>query len=261
MWSKLLAETDWKILRDFLSPSLFSVFPSRALAGEARALLASASSRRGFADAARLRLDSLRRAGVPVRLSSEPPPPSALMAPLDEAARVVRGQALLNLFFHQLYADGPTILDLRFKTLFPRPEGDEPEPPFIWVPGRPHTKWEPGFRSALHDLYGGFYDGDDPRFMRGLQAIGAVPAEATFREQFGAEDPHAVTFDLERFVRTFHAAFEACRDAGSPLHRQLVPLGVYLAGLYEHLSELGGTFDVRDAFLVARAHAAGCGEA
>ena len=47
----------------------------------------------------------------------------------------------------------------------------------------------------------------------------------------------------------FHDIFVRCRDQGVSLHRNFLPLGIYLACLHDHLGTLGGgPFDVRTAF-------------
>jgi hypothetical protein len=49
-------------------------------------------------------------------------------------------------------------------------------------------------------------------------------------------------------VSTFHQVFVLCRDAKQSLHPDFLPLGLYLATLYDHLERLGAAVDVLAAF-------------
>lgn len=240
MWKQLLAGTDWSMLRDFVSPALFDVVPARVIVGQGTQLIRWARDRDGARAARRQRAETLEAVGSDLELVSR-----SGFAPGDAPDPSARGAALLRLYFHQLYAGGPVLLDLRTRAFT---DGAS----LRWAPGSAHAHFQPGFASAIRDLYDGFYDEDDARFRTGLDALGVRPAEETFRTHFGADDPHAVHFELDRFVGTFHEVFVRCREAGSSLHPQLLPFGVYLAALYEHLAALGGAHDVLGAFHAAR---------
>ena len=67
-------------------------------------------------------------------------------------------------------------------------------------------------------------------------------------DHFGGGNQQAVVFDPVEFRQTFHRVFVACRDANATLPGGFVPLGLYLAMLYDHMASLGGTWDVRAAY-------------
>lgn len=248
MWKQLLKGTEWSQLRDLVSPTFFEVLPAGRLASQVGELAGNYGSRGGFREAWAAREASLDASDVAVVLDDEARRGGITDAEREGEARGRRGQRVLELYFHQLYAGERTLLDLRPE----RFTADGGDGPLRWRPAAMWIRWAGDFLPPIRELYGGFYEGDDDRFRAALEALGITPAEDVFRRQFGEGDQHAVAFHVPTFRDTFHDAFLRCRDAGSQLHGNFVALGIYLATLYVHLEALGGTFDVRTAYFRGR---------
>lgn len=231
--TSLVSGTEWSHFTDYLSPSFFDVVRGRELRRVLGTLSGNYMRGRRFRDAKEARATYLADADVPVRLGD------ASSATLGDRRD---GDALLELYFHQLYYGPTTILDLRHDR-FVR-EGDS----MLWKPAALYIEWDSDFLSALRELYRGFYSGDDHMFEAALAELNLVPAKDIFLEHFGSGDQDAVAFDMKTFHDTFHRAFVACREQGSQLHGDFIALGLYLATLYEHLEAVGGEWDVRAAW-------------
>lgn len=238
---------DWTPFLDFVSPSFFDVVPLRGLLGQGRELVANATSREGRVDLESRVAEALRRRGVELELG--PGASRSRGLPEGEAARS-RGQRVLELYFTQLFACDGTLLDLRPGSFA------ESAATTHWTPGPYYVRWEPSFLEGLRQVYEGFYGDDDRVFDEGLERLGLQDSKDLFRRHFGGGDARAVRFDRESFVSTFHDVFLRCRDEGVSLHRNFLPLGLYLACLHEHLGQLGGSYDVAEAFARATGDAA-----
>jgi hypothetical protein len=233
---RILSGLQWREVTDFASPALFDVVSSKALATTATALLRAqgdvAGSRRANAERGRL----LTACGLPVLLAESVDG----QLPTTLEGRVTRGELLLRLYFHQLLVGTEALLDLG-------PSRFSGVNPVIWSPSWARYSWSDPFRLAVRDLYAGFYGADDARFDEALATLGLTPARAVFVAHFGGEQT-AVRFSVAHFRQTFHAAFVACRDAGTQIHPDFVPMGLMLASLYAHLEPLDVRLDVRAAW-------------
>lgn len=252
MWKQLLQGTEWSQLRDLVSPTFFEVLPAGRLASQVGELAGNYGSRGGFRETWAAREAALEASPVEVVLDDGARRGGIADAEREGEARARRGQRVLELYFHQLYAGDRTLLDLRPE----RFTADDGDGPLRWRPAAMWLRWADDFLPAVRDLYAGFYGDDDARFRGALEALSITAAEDVFRRQFGEGDQHAVAFHVPTFRETFHEAFIRCRDAGAQLHGNFVALGIYLATLYVHLEALGGTFDVRTAYFRGREGAA-----
>jgi hypothetical protein len=225
MLANVLRNTEWSQLGAFVSPAFFDVMPPLRLLRRARSMLTTR-------DAPRYR-NALARHREAI-LAAELDLPSVRP---EQAA-----EALLALYFQQLFADAPTLIDLR-KAAFDT-DGDlasfHPAP---WV-----VEWDAPFIAGLRQVYSGFYDGDDACLTTGLEALGIGPCEDLFRAHFGGHTKRQV-FRTRDFIATFHKVFVRCRDLELHLHPDFFPLGVYLAALYDHLDGSELELDVEAAFL------------
>ncbi|NJK88879.1 MAG: hypothetical protein HC923_05385 [Myxococcales bacterium] len=158
----------------------------------------------------------------------------------DERVRV--GDSILQVYFHQLFSDEPTLLNLGRRAW--RLEQRELQ----WTPGRGHKAWEDGFRVAIRRVYESFYRGTESDLRAALRSIDLEPATDLFIEHFGAGSAGPVRFATTDFVKSFHRIFVRCRDEKIRLHSDFLPLGLYLASLYESLEALDVALDVRSAF-------------
>lgn len=233
---RLLQRSEWRELADYASPALFDVVSPRALAGTAsgfvRAQLDVAGARRAHAERAR----ALQVHGVPVVLAATVDG----RLPASAEDRRTRGEALLRLYFHQLLVGPVALLDLG-------PSRFSGVAPVAWSPSWARHAWSKSFRTAVHDLYAGFYGDDGARFDAALAALGLTPARAVFLDHFGG-DATAVRFSAVHFRQTFHGAFVACRDGGTQIHPDFLPMGLMLASLYAHLEPLDVPLDVQAAW-------------
>jgi hypothetical protein len=242
MIRKFLLSGDMKQFSSFVSTAFFEVMPARELWRSARQLFDSSRDREAFRDVVAERSALLSRARLAVELSV--PRESKISAPErsvqpEDAQR--RGSLVVSLYFHQLIHGSRALLDLRHQSF--SAAGEQ----LAWHPAPWIAAWDPAFIAGLREVYGGFYGGDDDRFRAGLEALELSHAEAIFRRHFGAGQ-RQVRFRTREFVDAFHQVFVACREHGSSLHPDFLPLGLYLATLYEHLEELAVTVDVVTCF-------------
>jgi hypothetical protein len=249
MLSQILRNTEWHELSDFVSPALLKVMPASAAWQVARTLRKNKQDRPLRQDATEQRRQCLLEARLPIALVP-PPPHSARTRSLLPAQSA---QHLVELYFHQLFAGSITLLDLRPRA-FSRPPGaadaaanTESGDTLDWHPAPWLWRWDAAFLGALRKIYRGFYTDDQAQFREGLQQLSLEHAEPIFREHFGGDQAH-VQFRTKDFVSTFHHVFQVCRDHGVCLAPNFLPLGLYLATLYEHLEALGVPVDVRAAF-------------
>jgi hypothetical protein len=158
-----------------------------------------------------------------------------------------RAPLIAELYFRQLFLDdvnAPTLLDLR-ATAFTT-DGKV----LAWSPAPWVATWSPEFIGALREIYLGFYGHDDALFRHGLTQLNLAHSEDLFREQFGAGQDR-VKFHVRAFIDVFQRVFERCKQHKTSLHPDFLPLGIYLAALYDHLQELGIAVNVADAFAKA----------
>ncbi|HEY6881675.1 MAG TPA: hypothetical protein VI299_26795, partial [Polyangiales bacterium] len=239
MFSKLLKSADLRQLSSFVSPAFFDVLPARKIWGRGRALMVSKSST-AYRDAVSARATSLEALPLAVALPGHAPGRDTRGD--DARAHATR---VVTLFFEQLYSDTPTLLDLRAASARDR-EGVLQWDPAPWV-----CQWSPAFLEGLRGLYQGFYAPDEALLAHSLRALRIEIAEDLFRKHFGTQ-PEAQRFVMKDFVDTFHQVFLRCRDRARELHEDFLPLGVYLATLYDHLDGLPVEVDVPACFAHAR---------
>jgi hypothetical protein len=251
MLRKLLAGGDFAQWASFVSPAFFEVMPAQPLWRRFKDLAAGSRDRVAYQQALTERREQLRRCALPIALEdpaelrpvapggSAPPAPN----PPEASAAQARARHLVELYFHQLFHGATSLLDLR-KQAF------SPELPSRWRPAAWVVQWDAGFLLALRQLYAGFYREDADQFRAGLTALHLTSAEHVFRHHFGAGQ-REVTFRVRDFVATFHQVFSTCKEARVQLHPDFLPLGLYLATLYDHLEQLSAPVDVFAAFHTA----------
>jgi len=241
MLYKVLKSADLRELTSFVSPAFFDVMPSRKIWSRGRSLMTTRGSER-YREAISRRAQELMQVPLAVQLvgSEQPAARDALGSARDDDAT-----RLVTLYFHQLFSDSPTLLDLRAGS-FERAK-DVTASTLRWKPSAWVCAWDTSFLASLRGLYRGFYGGDDALFRRSLQELGIDAAEELFRRHFGSEQ-RGQAFKMKEFVETFHQVFVRCRDAKIELHPDFLALGVYLATLYEHLDGLDVRIDVRACF-------------
>lgn len=238
MWLSLIRNTEWSQFLDLASPSFFEVLPARAVASQLKELFSNLTSSARARTVRSQTADRLQRAQVGVSLV-----PLSEGAPTDSGGPEVRqanGEAVLRLYFEQLFRSDVALLDLRGERFSSQSPGE-----LQWDPKPLYVEWESTFLTNVRNLYRGFYGGNDELFRTAILELQLKPAEEIFRRHFGQGEQRSVPFRLSDFQRTFHEAFVRCRDAGNVLHPNFIPLGLYLTSLYGHLEKLNQTFDVR----------------
>jgi hypothetical protein len=240
---QMIRATSFRQFLDFASPSFFEVMPTRALWSEGRALMAAYRDAQGFEQALAHRRPRVE--GFGVELSQRPERAATPLRSLDEEARRKAGQRILEIYFHQLLdPEGPTLLDLSLvRWTFS-------EDRLVWHPGRGHKSWPEDFRSALAEVYVSFYTAQG-ELEDALERLGLAVATDLFVKHFGEGDQRAVQFRVDHFTASFHQVFLRCRQHKVKLQPSFLPLGIYLATLYETLSAIDLPLDVRSAFEVA----------
>ena len=238
-----LRSAEWSHMRDYVSGAFFDVLPGPDLAKEVAKLSRNMTRRRAFDT----RRDVLAAAWVGRTPTVSPVgalrgASVASLQTFDDETRTAIGDATLAAFFRVVLEGGDVLLDLRPSRLAWSNGALE------WSPSRLWTTWDAEFAQHVAGLYRGFYGDDDAVFDQALAGLGISSARDVLRAHFGAENQHAVAFELEKFHATFHEVFVSCRDSGASLHPGFVTLGLLLACLYETLELLGGTFDVRAAY-------------
>ena len=266
MLIRLLRRSSFRDLLQLLSPSAIGVF------GSARIFEVATELRRNRRDddlwrnaeehlryllsREALAIDYVQRASSQGEHAAARYGPMTTQSDVDERSPPLdpgmRGAQVLRLYFAQLLASGPILLDLRAETFSPksdclRPSGVGEMARLQWSPKRLCFCLDEGFRSAVVAVYRGHYAGDAAEFRAGLADLSLSHAEDLFRQHFGM-DTSAVRFSLVEFHKSFQHIFASCVEAKAKLHPHFVVLGIYLALLYEHLEKLGGSFDVRAAW-------------
>jgi hypothetical protein len=246
MWASLLRGGFGELLA-LASPSLFSLLPARDVERALRALTTNRRNTERLESVKSDRRDALVRARVPVALdaaawrAARSAEKMGDLSGLQLPPREVGARAL-ELYFHQIFDDAPTLLEVHSKT-FAQRDGI-----LSWSGGNLFIEWDRAFLAQLRELYVAYYTDEKERFRSALEPLGLSAAEDELRTHFGGQNPRAVAFKLGTFRSTFIAILKRCRDAGARLHPDFIPLGIYLVCLYEHMEALGGTSDVKGAF-------------
>jgi hypothetical protein len=214
--------------------------PAAALWRRAKQLLGQSRDPAAFRHAVATRAGTLRASMPQLRLVAEGGTDSkpADLPPIDAATRA---GLVTELYFRQLFEPGPTLLDLR-ASAFSLAHGRLDWRPASWL-----ADWSADFILPLRQLYRGFYAHDEEAFQAALSALHLSHSADLFRQQFGAGQAR-MRFRTADFVQTFHQVFLRCKQHGTSLHADFLPLGIYLAALYDHLQELDVPVDVAAAF-------------
>jgi hypothetical protein len=236
MIGKILASGQLGKLASFVTPAFFDVMPAKALWSRARKLLAGTRDHEAFRHAVAERSGELAKVLPEVQLAD-----GKRAAPAPAGDSELRASRVVELFFHQLFYGRTTLLDLRAASF--TADGER----LLWHPASWMAEFTPDFIGPLRDIYRGFYTRDDAKFQQGLRALSLQSCEDLFRKHFGG-DQAKLAFRTVDFVDTFHQVFQRCKQQGTSLHPDFLPLGIYLAALYDHLEDLAVAVDVSAAF-------------
>jgi hypothetical protein len=238
MWRMLLKGSEWEPLADIVSPTFLDLLPAQTLRREIQQLVANALHRNQLLRIREVEGERLRQSNIPVRID-----PSRGEG---DVGRVRRGQAVLAVYFHQLYASDVALLDVRSKRF------ESAADTLLWDPRPVYVRWQPDFLAGVRQLYTGLYEADEDLLRDAAECLGLHPAREVLTEHFTHPNPESVRFSLARFRKSFHRIIVLCRDAGTTLPGNLIPFAIYLGCLHEHLEQLGGAHDVARAYRTAR---------
>ncbi len=154
-----------------------------------------------------------------------------------------QGEAVLTLYFSQILMQTCWLLDFRADRFHLDPKAG-----LLWAPKAYYTQPTPDFRSAIIDLYCGFYESDRARLDAGLERMGLTVAGPTILDHLGGDDPSQQRFELATFQRSFAAILESCAKAGIKLPSQFFALGIALLGLYQTLEGIAQPMNARRSF-------------
>jgi hypothetical protein len=239
MIGKILGSGQLGKLASFVSPAFFDVMPAKSLWNRSRKLLSGTRDREAFRHAVAARSSELQQSLPAIELVSEGKPDAKPGTTGGSPEK--RGENVCELYFHQLFHGQTALLDIRGTSF--TAAGDK----LLWHPASWLADWSPEFITALRDIYRGFYAHDDNQFRSGLAALSLTNTEDLFRKHFG-DGQERVTFRTVDFVDTFHQVFQRCKQSRVALHPDFLPLGIYLAALYDHLEDLAVPVDVAAAF-------------
>lgn len=234
MWKNLLGTARFNDIRNLLSPKFFRVFPSSKIRSTLTELFGNYRDADRFQQVVEDRSELAAEHDIPIRIDLDRDP--------DPDGPHDHGRALLSLYFRQLFEPGPTILDLRRDRFEAEEEG------LVWTPIALYIDWDEHFVEGVRDMYCGFYSDDDGLYQKGLERLDLQGIGDVLLEHFGDGGQRAVSFEMQHFYDSFDEVLMRCDEEGRSLHYQFAGLGIYLATLYDHLSEIGGTYDVRDIF-------------
>jgi hypothetical protein len=153
------------------------------------------------------------------------------------------GHDVLRIYFAQIMHRKRTILDVRKSRFYS--ESNQ----LTWAPRPIWLEWDEDFLAGVRLLYRGFYGADGDELMsRGLKKLNLQGFEQTVNEHFGVDNQRNVEFKLSEIQQTFQSLIKKAESDDRQLHHHFVGLGLYLVMLYDHLEQLGGTYDVRAVF-------------
>jgi hypothetical protein len=259
-WRRLLEGSSWQTLVGYVSPAFFQLVSPQDVSRSAYRLARNwfddekygrAVTLRGAAvegnklDLSVSRTTRRRRAHMPFHTDA----PST--REVNHQCRT--GESVLELFFHQIYVDGPIFLDLRrhhFHCV-----GDSPGGSLVFEASPLYCDWSPEFRTAMRELYSGFYGVvSEDIYRRALGLLGIEGVADVFDTAFGGQRKTAARFQLAEFRTTFHEVFTRCLQGRTALHPDFLTLGIAIATLYDHLELDGGVYDVAACYAHATAN-------
>ena len=238
MLRQILAESELQDGREFMSPKMFQVMPLTQATTQFRRVVQNHFNSEGWRVAVLNRQRWLDERHLPILIDVD--------GRFRAGEGTPGGKTVLELYFHQLYYGKVSLLDLRYDRF-----GGQADGRTVWAPDAYWVEWDQLFIEATRDLYLGFYLDEDARFERALKTMGVECAREVFVEHFGGGEQREVAFRIDRFAQTFRATLTECKRAGKRAHPNLIPFGMYIVTLYDHMEQLGGTWDVREAFFSA----------
>lgn len=243
MLHRLLKQSDWSFLLDFVSPAFFKIIPPLELVSQATALAKRTQNHALYSALVEDFNTSDRLTVLSSGMSqddSKHSPTSTI--DLSSEQRCELATLMVDLYFAQLYAGRHMLLDLRLSR-FHFLNGA-----WVWSPAPLIGEFDPKFLAAMCRLYEGFYFDKAEVMSAALEDLELEWAYETFIHHFGEGDQTQVEFKISHFVQTFHDIFMSAKEKKKSLKGDFVQLGVALGLMYESLEKLGETVNVRGSF-------------
>jgi len=166
------------------------------------------------------------------------------------------GDAILRLYFSQLFSPHGVFLDLR-PNHFSMVENN-----LLWHPSGLWTKFNENFRIGLIKVYEGFYLQNEELYLEGLREIGMLDDRwgekdknqlaNLFKSHFGSALDKEMHFSLDHFQASILKVSNFMLDKEVSISKDFLYLGIYLVTLYYHLEKTQSTHPVKDIFLEVR---------
>lgn len=163
----------------------------------------------------------------------------SILPKVSDFTEKAKGAYVAELYFRQIFSPQCSCLDLRSASF---------DDQFHWNPQPLFWEFSHSFQTSLQRIYRGFYTDNHLEYSQGLKELDLEHAKDIFTKHFGGDRQEHVVFRLEDFKNTFQEIFASCLAHKKPLHREFVPFGIYLMCLYQHLSKLNTSIDVRGSF-------------
>ncbi|ACF12908.1 hypothetical protein Ctha_0437 [Chloroherpeton thalassium ATCC 35110] len=172
----------------------------------------------------------------------------------DEAERKRFGEAVLEVFFSQLFSEKGFFIDLREHGFSLDAEAIYWNPPNLWY----HL--EHNFRIGLLKIYEGYFFGPFSEVEAGLSDLGLFTEDHASNQKvvdlllshFGTGEQRDVLFEIEPFAESFEQFFDYLKAKNMQLDANFIYFGIYLITLYLCLDKLKVPLDAREAFTNAR---------
>lgn len=174
-----------------------------------------------------------------------------LKSDLSEEQSHSLGELILELYFVSVLSGKPMFLDLRCSNFSPQ------DSEWAWAPGNLWGEFSRSFASGVRELYAGFFDADDERFMQGLRLTGLVSANWELADQqamakllkdYFQRGAGPMAFSLQEFQQSFQKVFDFLLQKKGELKPDFIILGIMLVTLYLALEELSGVYEVKRAY-------------
>lgn len=241
----LIKPSEYGYLLSYISPGFLDVVPPNSVLQAIRDLALRGRNRSQFDRWMSDRRASLKQLAPAIDLAID------IVDRRQKKAGIALGQSsdqssgvrILQLFFHQLFDGGATLLDLRSDTFWHNPANT-----LLWAPRCLFVNWQPDFIQPVRQLYRGFYNNNMSEFDEALAALNLDPTRDVLLEFFGNARDQTMQFKRSVFLDQFKRVFMICKREKRSIHPQFVVLGAYLAGLYDALEQLGTPLNVGEAF-------------
>lgn len=166
-------------------------------------------------------------------------------------------QQILTLYFAQIYSKHGLFLDLRTNHF------SSEKPTLLWQPSGLWTKFSDTFSEGLHEIYDGFYLGQDEVLESGLVKLGLIAPHWSmedrqhladlFKMQFGSSISEEVGFELEVFKASLVKIADFLLEKKVKISTDFLYLGIYLVTLYSALEKTRVRVNVKQIYLKVKA--------